>query len=150
MKTPPTVNIIRPATEEEVYWAKAHEGANSTDDFDIYDWYMGWVDQKQFLKPKLHDGSNNMSSKKAWKEWWKEEIGPDGARPGSEWLLKGWSGEPSWETQEDQIIVTFKGNLHNIEDGWHRTAVAILRDMPQIPAMIGIEKTSQLKSKLLR
>lgn len=138
---PPTVSLVRPATPDEVTWAKYFEQHTSSDDFDIYDWYVGWVATKQFLARKLHTGEPGMASRRAWQTWWDGEIGEQGARPGSEGLMEHFEASPLWEIDDEMPIVTFKGKLHNIEDGWHRTAVAVLRGFPRLPAMIGIQRT---------
>lgn len=115
-----------------------YEGANSTENFNIYEWFVGYVPMKDLLK------IDSLHSRKAWKKWLDEEIDTEVRGPGYiKTLVRDWKFEPFWENDKEPIIVTYNDGRVNIEDGWHRSAIAIVRGESEIPALIGIKHESK-------
>jgi len=73
----------------------------------------------------------------AWSSWWADEIA---SMPGQ------WDRLATDARFDERIICSGprRGDapspIQHIWDGWHRTAAAIIRGMPTIPAIVGVER----------
>lgn len=121
----------RPATATETTEAAGWEGAN---DPDVAASDLDWF----FVESYPTDRLEGLMPGGDWRGWWADEKKYGGDY--YEWL------EAMWEQtrRRDPIIVIedTDGDAEGIWDGWHRTALSILHDLP-LPALVGRPRSAR-------
>ena len=98
-------------------------------DPDDYKWSFEWLPTDALKKSMVGGG------KSAWESWYKGERSERGGPEYWAKLEKLWTTRP---VGVGPIIVAERSpGLFDIGDGWHRTAIAIVRGMDVVPAIVG-------------